>query len=240
MLGTTLAKVTLILKSELGASLSVGTADDQRFYQMIETQQEWFASMYDWNVLRDTWDASITPGLAGRFPTLPATDYNGMTVAINFDRPVNVFVKYSDNWRPVSHGIGIEEMNVFDSDQSEAQDPVQKWQFKQGDMTKFEVWPLGVATQTVRFQGQRKLSTLRSAGSFSTSLTLDLDDRLVALSIAVDLLTSKEDPSAKAKSERLQALWTTLRAAESKSTSSFSFGAPRGETKSKVVPITVG
>lgn len=243
MTGNTLANVLTKLKSELGANLTIGTADDARYYEMIETRQEWFASMYDWNVLRDTWEVTVTPGAGGRYPTIPTVDANGNSFGINFDRPVSVSVKYSAKWQEVLHTIGVDEMNIWDSDEGEASDPVQRWQLKDGDSTKFEIWPLGVAAgQELRFDGQRKVQSLRTAGSFVTTKVLDLDDRLIYLSLAVDILTGKEDPAARAKSDMMEALWKTIRAAESKSTRSFALGAGVGKTLNsrKVVPITVG
>lgn len=243
MTGTTLANVLTKLKSELGVNLTVGSADDSRYYELIETQQEWFASMYDWNVLKDTWTVNVTAGVGGRYPTLPTMDVYNNSFAINFDRPLKASVKYSDNWQDVEFGIGVDEMNVWDSDDAESSEPIQRWKLKDGDSTKLEIWPLGVsATQTLRFDGQRKVQSLRTNGAFVTTKVLDLDDRLICLSIAVDLLTAKEDPSAKSKADRLEALWKVLRASESKSSRSFPLGSGVGRATNprKVVPITVG
>jgi len=243
MTGNTLANVLTKLKAELGANLTIGTADDARYYEMIETRQEWFSSMYDWNILRDTWEATITPGTAGQYPTVPVLDANGNSFTINFDRPIVTSVKYSAKWQEVLHGIGVDEMNVWDSDAGEASDPVQRWQLKEGDATKFEIWPLGVAaSQEFRFDGQRKVQSLRTAGAFVTTKVLDLDDRLIYLSLATDILTGKEDPAARSKADMLEALWKVLRSAESKSTRAFPMGAGVGKTLNsrKVVPITVG
>jgi hypothetical protein len=243
MTGNTLANVLTKLKAELGTNLTIGTADDARYYEMIETRQEWYSSLWDWNVLRDTWEATVTPGAVGQYPTVPTQDANGNAFLINFDRPINVSVRYSAKWQEVLHGIGVDEMNVWDSDAGEASDPVQRWQLKDGDSTKFEIWPLGVAaSQEIRFDGQRKLQSLRTAGVFVTTKVLDLDDRLIYLSLAADILTGKEDPSARSKADMLESLWKTLRSAESKSARSFALGAGVGKTLNsrKVVPITVG
>lgn len=243
MTGNTLANVLTKLKSELGANLTIGTADDARYYEMIETQQEWFSSMYDWNVLKDDWEVTITTGAGGRYPTVPTVDTLGNSHLINFDRPVVAYVKYSNKWQELGYGIGPTELNVKDSDEGETLDPVMKWMLKPGDSSKFEIWPLSAsASQLIRFEGQRKVTSLRTAGSFVTTKTVDLDDRLIYLSLAVDILSAKEDPSAKSKSDRLNSVWQTLRAAESKSTRSFPLGAGVGAQTNprRVVPITVG
>lgn len=240
MTGTTLAKTLNLLKSTIGASLSVGVANDSLYLQQIETQQEWFASMYDWNVLADEWSVTVSAGTGGQFTTFPATDANAIAAEINFDRPVNTFVKYSSKWKEVGYGIGVAEMNVWDSTLGQTQDPIMKWQTKQGDGSKFEVWPLGSRAQEFRFVGQRKVNSLRTSGNLDTTKSLDLDDRLIAYAIAVETLTEKESPSAKLISDKLNALWQVLRAAESKSTRGFMLGGNKQQETRKVVPITVG
>lgn len=240
MLNSTLAATLTILKAAMRTNLTVGTADDAILYQAIETQQEWFASVYDWNVLSDEWEvAGIAAGTAGRFNTFPSTDVNTVTSAINFDRPLIASVKFSSTWREIGYGIGLKEYNIYDSSLVEAQDPILKWEYKKGDSTKFEIWPLGATAQTVRFVGQRKVNSLRTAGAFVTTKTLDLDDRLVAYSVAVDMLTGREDTGAKSIQEKLNALWQVLRSSESKTTSSFTVGGAASQQQKRIIPITV-
>lgn len=240
MTGATLAKTLNLLKSTIGASLTVGVADDSLYLQRIETQQEWFASMYDWNALNDEWQLDVLPGLTGQFTTFPGTDTNGITSAINFDRPITTFVMYSTKWKETTYGITVRELNIWNSSLGQVQDPIMKWQIKQGDSSKFEIWPLGSKTQTFRFVGQRKVNSLRTSGSLDTTKTLDLDDRLIAYAIAVEILTDKESPSAKLVSDKLNALWQVIRAAETKSTRDFTFGGAQPKRDRKIVPITVG
>lgn len=236
MTGTTLAKVLTLLKSELRMSLTVGIADDALLKAQIETQQEWFASVYDWNVLNDKWDKTVT----GRFTDLPTSDVNGFTHEINFDREVKVYTKFSNTWKEVGWGIGVAEMNVVDSDTGETQEPVLKWQVKNGDTSKFEVWPVGVDAQVMRFEGQRKVNTLRTAGVLDSALTVDLDDRLIAFSVAVGILTDKESPMAGVTKEKLNVIWQTLRGGESKQERTFRVGSEVGGVKRVVQRITVG
>lgn len=197
MLGATLAAVLNLVKSELRASLSVGTADDALIKQAIETKQEWLASEYDWSELKDQWDVDTVPLTAGRYTAFPTTDVAGATYSINFDRPVYLETKWNTTWQPVCFGISSEEYNCQDSDEGENQDPVQHWDFKPGDRSYFEIWPLASTVYKLRFHGQRKLKTLRAAGVLDTTKVLDLDDQLVALAVAVDYLTGKPEQASK-------------------------------------------
>lgn len=239
MTGTTLAQALVMLKAEIDASLTSGTANDALYRQLIETKQEWFASMYDWDQLADEWDFTVGAGAGGRYPTIPTVDTGGKTISVNFSRPYTVYVMYSLKWQALGYGIGVMEYNVWNPDIGQAQDPVQKFRFRTGDNTKFEIWPLGTVSQTCRIQGQRMLNTLRTNGTLDQTKTLDLDDRLVVLSVALDWLTARDDKSASAKAETLKALWQTLRGAENKRYSSFSLGRPVDSSYSKVVPIKV-
>lgn len=237
-LGTTLAQATIMLKSQVGASLSVGMADDTLYYQKIETKQQWFASMYDWDKLVDWWDAAVTTGAGGRYTDFPTIDTNANSNTINFDRAVAAAVSYSNKWLDLGFGIGTDEMNLWNSDLGETSNPCMKWDFKKGDRTKFEIWPLGGQNQTVRFTAQRNISTLRTAGVLDPTLTLTLDDRLVTLAVAVDILSAMEDASAKSTGEMLAALWRTIRGAEPKANRSFGLYTRVDQPIRRVVPIT--
>ena len=237
-LGTTLAQTLVLLKTHIGASLSVGVADDALFLQKIETKQLWFASMYDWSMLVDSWEATIPAGSGGRYNDFPTVDINGNTVAINFDRPLVATVQFSRKWLDMKFGISTDEMNLWNSDLGMTSNPSMKWDYKKGDRTKFGVWPLGGQIQTIMFTGQKQIDSLRTSGVLDTTKTLSLDDRLVALAVAVDYLAGLEDASVKSVSEMLAALWRTLRGADSKNLTTFGLYQRRDVPVRRVVPIT--
>jgi hypothetical protein len=197
MLGNTLANVLNLVKSEVSASLSVGTANDALWRQAIETKQIMLASGFDWSELEDEWDATATA--LGRYYAFPTTDVIGVTANnINFDRDVVLRTKFSTKWQEVEYGISPEEYRIYDSDDATVSaDPVRRWRYQPGNRANFEVWPRPATNQPLRFYGQRVLKTLRSAGVLSPSLTLDLDDIMVALAVSVDLLAGKPDQAAK-------------------------------------------
>lgn len=211
--GQTLAQVTELLKAEIDDSLSVGTANDSRYYLLIEQMQLDLASEFDWSELRDYWDTQIT----GQFNDIPTVDWRGQTKSIDFTRNTQVYVYYSRHFQPVVYGIDVPEWNTFNPNPPAGegpykQDPIQRWMFKADDQTKFEVWPLPASTPwTVRFDGWRQLNTLRTAGSLDPALTLELDGRMVALSVAIDMQTDKLAPSAVRIQRKLAQLMINLR-----------------------------
>jgi len=211
--GTTLSQVVTILKSEIGASLSSGSADDAIFQQLIESRQSWFATQYDWAELQDDWSAVVTAGVGGRYVTIPAVDITGNTYSINRNRPFAVSTYYSAVWVPISFAVNEQEYNFRNSEAAppDAQDPIMRWRYKPGDRTKVEIWPVPTVAQTIRWSGQRETNSLRTNGLLDSTKTLDIDDLLIALSIAVEWLTEKGSPRATLKAQMLQARWLSIR-----------------------------
>lgn len=197
MTGQTLTSVLNLVKSEIRASLSVGTADDALLKQAIETAQEWLCAEYDWSELKDKWDVSSVVGVPGRYTAFPTVDVAGASYAINFDRPFRLENKFNSVWRDIDFGITSELFNSQDSDDGDTQDPIQAWDYKPGDRAYFEIWPLAVTATTIRFHGQRKAKTLRNVGVLDGTKVLDMDDMLVALTVAVDYLSGKPEQGAK-------------------------------------------
>jgi hypothetical protein len=121
-------------------------------------------------------------------------------------------VKWNDTWQELSYGIGVSEYNFIDSEASPAEtcDPIQRW--NTNDNTQFEVWPVPVTTQIVRFSGQRPVASLKTAGVFDSAKTVDLDDQLVALFVASDLLMRQKNNDAQLVLQRAQSRLSYLRA----------------------------
>lgn len=176
--GSTLSAVASQLKAELADStaVSAGGVQDNELFYIIRGVQTWLAASYDWPFLNKRVDVSVPAGTndVTRYQTLPD---------LNFDRPVKVEALYSDIWSEVAYGIGQEEYNAYSSgDNSIAAvqtDPIRRWDWKPGDATKIELWPLPSTAQVLRFSGQRNLTALLVGSAWSLAATLDLDDLLV-------------------------------------------------------------
>lgn len=200
--GQTLASTLSLLKAEIGYSLAAGvaTADDQALYRLIDNEQKRLAADFDWPFLKN----KPTVNVAARTANLPTT--------IVFERPVKVLRKFNNFWLPIEHGIGEDEYNILDSDRGLTQDPIQRWQL-QSDGTTFEVWPVPVTQQTVKFEGQRPVTSLLTAGAYDPAKTLDLDDLLVVLFVAANRLGRVKAEDAALMLQKAQDRLTMLRAA---------------------------
>jgi len=200
-----------MLKAAVGDSLSVGTQSDALYNQLLHDKQDNLAGDYDFNFLVQRWNITANPG--DRYLTYPTTTIDGTTnTVINFDRPVKLYRSWTNHWVEVLNGAEEdEEYNYLNPDTNlsgwpqQALDPVQKWQMH--DQTKFEIWPIPVTAQILRFVGQRVVGALSADGDKA-----DLDDALITLAVAVDLLIKRKDASAQARLAEVQSQFRVLRA----------------------------
>ena len=195
--GTTLTTLMEMLKAEIGYSLTAGvaTAEDARLYLLLANTQKWLAADFEWPFLKRTGDVSLAA--EARTGTLPST--------LDPERPFQVFSRDDNVWVPLQYGITPQDLTVWDSDASETSDPVLKWQYATD--TTFEVWPLPATATTIRFTGVKKLGALATGTD-----TADLDDLLIVLFTAAELLAGKKQADAGAKLARAQARMAQLKA----------------------------
>ncbi len=191
----TLANVLLMLKGELGYALTPGvaTAQDQELYTLIDNKQRWLSSDWSWPFLEKRSDIAVAGGIGSRYQTAP-TD-------INFERPVNVQTLWNTFWRPVIYGIEMPEYNALSSGDGgvpiKQLDPIQRWRWN--SETQIEIWPLPNQAQTLRFIGDRPLTSLKTAGVYDPATTLDLDDLMIVLYVAAEKLALMKKANAELK-----------------------------------------
>lgn len=194
--GTTLTNLLTMLKAELSESLTIGAQADAIYSKLLESEQKYLASEREFPFLQERWDVSCTAST--RFFTFPTTTIAGTAgVAIDYERPFLVEVKWNDDWHVLEYGIGGEQYNFQDSDNGDVLDPVRNWRYS--GATQFEVWPVPSTTQTVRFTGQRALPALASGSD-----TAVLDDELLVLSVAIPILLKRKSADAQIKLARMQ------------------------------------
>ncbi len=191
--GQLLSSLRSKLKAEIRDQQETNPTLDTEYNTLLSNKQVELASMWDWNFLKHDWDLSTTAGT--RYFDIPTVETRGLTVAIDFDREVVVNRLYNTLFYPVSYGINIEDRNYLDG-VNRSQDPVQKWQVvtntnETANPNQIEVWPIPVSTQTLRFSGRRVLQTLAS-----DSDKADLDDLLIVLGVASDILIMREQANA--------------------------------------------
>jgi hypothetical protein len=185
------------LRAEIGASVNpaMGTNAVHGMNLLLSRTQERLWTDYDWPFMIVDRDV---PMLAGqRIYSFPAD--------LDFNRVIGANVKYSATWRPVDYGVGVEQYNFMDSDIGQRQDPVLRWQHDGG--TQFEAWPIPASSDTViRFNGVKNLKPL-----VMDTDVCDLDDKLIILFAAAEMLAHNKAADASAKASLATAHYNRLR-----------------------------
>lgn len=137
-----------------------------------------------------------------------------------FDRVVYGFVLWGNSWCPLAPGIGEAEYNI--REEGEGQDPPKRWDYREGN--KLELWPAPLTAMTVRLWGIKTLGPLVADDD-----TADLDDDLLVLLGAAELLAQQKAPDAPAKLAAANRIRTALLGNASKArVGSFLAGQRRG------------
>jgi len=192
--GTTLANLRAMVLAEIGDYNSPNTTRQGEINTLLSDKQKWLGSEYSWPFLEQFWDQPV--GANTQYPAFPTVNDSGLgeTVAINFERPVLVQTFWNQIYLDMDYGIGSEEYNYLNFALQQQSDPIQRWRFRTDTSETvspdtFEVWPVPVTPQTVRFTGQRTMLTLTA-----NSDKADLDDMLLVYFVAGEmLLRSKQE-----------------------------------------------
>jgi hypothetical protein len=204
--GTALSQLLRKLRAESGHALQDSlTRATQESYQLILARvQETLYADHDWPFMRVTRDVMLEAG--ARYYDFPSD--------LNLERLERVEVKWGGRWLPVQPVIDSEHYNVFDSDADVRSDPVRRWAFyTEGDAHQLEVWPVPATNGNpaskemhVRLTGIKKLGPLVSLEDRA-----DLDDQLIVLYAAAEVLAEQNSPRSQAALASAQTLYRRLK-----------------------------
>lgn len=201
--GTTLANLRTMLKAEIGDYSGTNSTRDAELNVLLATKQKVLGTEHDWPFLHQQWDVVVSAGTKFvAVPTSTATAANpaSQTVDVDLDKLPTLWVYYNGTYQPVIYGVQPDEYNVFDfTNDASRSDPIQRWRYatnvnESNLPNRFEVWPVPATEQKLRFIGKRALTTLTS-----DSHTADLDDVLIVLFTAADILARKKSQDAQLK-----------------------------------------
>jgi hypothetical protein len=220
-----------MLQARLGEN-STFTQTKARYYQLLSDKQKWLANEYDFPFLEDRFDVAVANG--SRYLSFPTIDNVGSTFAMNLERPYKCEVFWSNVWIELEYGIGSKEFNYLNSDQAgQIQDPIQRWRWSSEG--QFEIWPMNSTAQKIRFTGQRALNVLVGDND-----TCDLDDLLIVLFVAADILIKGKQPDGTITLAAAQERLARQRGAYPGRPKGFVFGGRDGVgQKKRLVPIAV-
>jgi hypothetical protein len=197
-LRVTLQEVIQQVRNEarLSTNTSRGIDHLDHIKELIKRHYYTLAEDFEWEHLKIKRDSAVSRRL------LQAGDrYYNFPAALNVQTITDVWVKWGSGWLQLDYGITYPDRTAQDPDANQRTDPIRSWAFYGGD--QFEVWPIpasnGVANgqNEVAFVGQKTVEQLLSDAS-----RLDLDDRLISLMVATEILAETgQELAAKMKSE---------------------------------------
>ena len=154
--------------------------------QLISDTQERLYEEFDWPFLKVRRDKVLAAGQ--RYYDIP-TD-------LNLERIISVDVLYGGKWLPVERGVTLDHYNVSNSDDDARNDPARRWDVvSTGASEQIEAWPVPATDGgLLRFSGIRKLSPL-----VEDTDRADIDDQLIVLFAAGELLGGAKNPAAQIK-----------------------------------------
>lgn len=187
-LGTTFGQLLEQLQDECGSSSASSRNNDNRAYlrRLIQRVYETLCDDFDWTFLRVDNDEATKELEAGE-------RYYDFPVAMDLKTTVNAWFYYNNVWIPLVYGIGPEQYTAMNPELDQRADPQIRWRVK--DAGQFEVWPLPASDgNKVRFTGKKRPTPL-----VADSDRADMDDRLIVLFCAAEVLAKRNQKDAEIK-----------------------------------------
>ncbi|HXI56133.1 MAG TPA: hypothetical protein VNO55_08745 [Polyangia bacterium] len=183
--GTQLIKLLEMLRGELGraTSVAVGVDDAEGLKIKLRARQELLYDDYDWPFLRERFRKDL----------LWTERYYDLPTGLNLERIEEAHVWYGNLPRPIERTIEEQDYAYFRSDDGIVADPVLKWDVRfTGTAPQIEVWPVPASNnQYIIWRGIRNLNPL-----IADEDTADLDDQLIVLLTAAEIMEKQGSPSA--------------------------------------------
>lgn len=213
-LRTTLGQAVEMLRDECGISSASSRGNDNLAYlqRLIKRYYETLVDDFDWAFLR-VGDEEATKILEA------GERYYDFPVEMDIEKTINAYIFYGNVWVPMIYGIEPTDYNSMNPELNQRADPAIKWRIR--NESQFEVWPLPASTgayvadgpaQTisgplVRFTGRRRAERLTGNDS-----RMDMDDQVVVLYCAAEVLAKQGQKDAEAKLAAANKRLATLRA----------------------------
>lgn len=226
-LRSTLGEILESVRDEckLSTNSSRGTDHANYLRRLIRRHYQVLADDWDWPHLRITKeDAGKLTQAGERYYDFPA----------NLGNIKEVWSRHgSDIWVKLDYGISPEQLNQLNSDNTGIRyDPILRWQWYTD--RQFEVWPTPTINDVpIRFEGSKKIEQLIDDGSRA-----DIDDILISLSVAVEVLSGTKQADADKKQSIFTRRLTQLRAINS-SRKRFQVGIGPVDSEHRVPRISV-
>lgn len=210
--GTSLSTLVDMLRAEVRQSADPALGQNYRatLSQIIQRVQSGLYEAFDWTFL-----------MARRYTALQAGQrYYALPADMPLENVIEAHVRIGSRWVPIHYGITDADQLLYDNDVGTRCDPIIKWAYIDGQV---EAWPIPASngaitfaadgiTPTligsdfiVRWRGKRSLAPL-----LADSDVADLDDTLIVLFAAAEILLSRKEADANAKGAAAKARYEKL------------------------------
>lgn len=181
------------LRAELERTVdpAAGVADLPSLKRTLQRNYEALYDAYDWPHLTVT--ASVPLSAGERYYDFPEN--------LDYDKLDEIKLFWSSRPVDIERGISLDDMYIFDSDSDVRSDPALKWDVRLvSTREQMEIWPIPASSgDSIRMKGKLKFAQL-----VDDDQQCLIDDSLVILSSAVELLPEKSVGKTKAKLAALQ------------------------------------
>jgi len=216
--GTTLTRLLDEVRAEARLSLNPAHNNQTRdqHIHVLQREQERLWEDYNWPHLRV--ERFIMTEIGQRYydPRGAKNAAGEISGVIPVDRIERIFFKSDGEWMPVYSGIGQWHQAITDSALGQHSWPVARWQVAEED--QIEVWPItDIAadpedqTGYLKIVGIRKLNPLVAPDDRA-----DLDDRMLALYTAGNILAAAGSKDAELKIEAANKRYVRLKGEQAK------------------------
>lgn len=224
---TQLLQLVQMVREECGraSSLAVGVGDVEAIKTKIRRTQELLYDDWDWPHMRQFFT---------REDMSAGERYYDPTDGVDFERIERMVIWYNGLSHDITTRKGIEfcHYNIYDSENDVRSDPVQRWDVRwTGKREQIEFWPIpSTNDQQFQIQGIRQLRSL-----VNDSDRCDLDDQLLALTVASELLAVKDSKSAQLVSGLATKRLNDLRAKPRTAGKRYRMGMGEGHQHNEIV-----
>lgn len=204
----TLGELIDDVRAEAGHSLqpNLGAAMREVLVKIIQRQQRRLWEDFDWPFLRVDRDV---PAQAGQ-------RYYDFPDDLSIERLEKIEFKWGDRWHKLDYGIGPTELDQYDSDRDVRSWPIYRWQ--EAEDNQIEVWPVPANNgSTVAVDGMIRFTGIRNLRPLvSESDRADLDDTLLVLYSAAEILAREKAADAGLKLQMAERHYQRLKARNAK------------------------
>lgn len=202
-IGTTLETMLDYLRMEIGDSTNpaLGLTKSPAYANLLRRTQDRLYNDHNWQHLVVDRDQPLQAG----------ERYYTFHPELNFQRIGKAWIKWNNAFHPIDCPFEPTRYNDNNPELNTRTDPVQAW--RHYEINQFEVWPMPASSlQVIRFRGIKTLSRLTALSDRA-----DLDDTLLVLYAAAELLARGKMEDAPAKLSQAQQHYMRLKGQGQKS-----------------------